>query len=131
MKLDFSVLLENFARTLLPYQKSRQCIFENLSSITAYKENDEAPIQSIYRSSYICNNNEVEFIQVLVESINPVKFTDITVDGYELEGLEIGSDFDLKEETFRKYHNVLSEVFFFFIFFYMKMKIFNLYDYFM
>ncbi|CAG9539643.1 unnamed protein product [Cercopithifilaria johnstoni] len=106
---DQSVLLESFARTLLPYQKSRDCIFGNLSSITAYKEDDEAHIQNIYRSSYICNNNEIEFIQVLVESTNPVKFVNTTVDGYELEDLEIGSDFDLKEEVFRKYHNVLSE----------------------
>lgn len=116
------MLLGNFARTLLPYQKSRDCTFGNLSSIIAYKENDEADIQNIYRSSYICNNNEVEFIQVLVESINPVKFMNTTVDGYVLESLEIGSDFDLKEEIFRKYHNVLSEVFFF-ISFYKKIKI--------
>ncbi|VBB33742.1 unnamed protein product [Acanthocheilonema viteae] len=106
---DHSVLLESFARTLLPYQKNRDCIFGNLSSIIAYKENDEAHIQNIYRSSYICNNNKIEFIQVLVESFNPVKFMNATVDGYELKGLEIGSDFDLKEEIFRKYHNVLSE----------------------
>uniref|UniRef100_A0A1I7VC87 protein xylosyltransferase n=1 Tax=Loa loa TaxID=7209 RepID=A0A1I7VC87_LOALO len=106
---DQSMLLESFARTLLPYQKSRNCIFGNLSSIIAYKENDVAHIQNIYRSSYICDDNEVEFIQVLVESINPVKFMDIITDGYELKSLEIGSDFDFKEEIFRKYHNVLSE----------------------
>uniref|UniRef100_A0A0R3RVV9 protein xylosyltransferase n=1 Tax=Elaeophora elaphi TaxID=1147741 RepID=A0A0R3RVV9_9BILA len=108
--LDQSVLLESFARALLPYQKSQDCIFGNLSSIIAYKENDEAHIQNIYRSSYICDNNEMEFIQVLVESINPVKFIETIVDGYKLEDLEIGSDFDLKEEIFRKYHNVLSEM---------------------
>lgn len=106
------MLLESFAHTLLPYQKSRGCVFANLSSITAYKESDEARIQNIYRSSYLCDNNEMEFIQVLVESINPVKFMNTTVDGYELEDLEIGSDFDLKEEVFRRYHNILSEVFF-------------------
>ncbi|VDK82410.1 unnamed protein product [Litomosoides sigmodontis] len=107
--LDQSVLLESFARALLPYQKSRGCTFANLSSIIAYKESDEARVQNIYRSSYLCDKNKMEFIQVLVESINPVKFTNTTVDGYELEGLEIGSDFDLKEEVFRRYHNILSE----------------------
>ncbi|VDK80693.1 unnamed protein product [Onchocerca ochengi] len=107
--LDQSVLLESFARALLPYQRNRDCIFGNLSSITAYKESDEAHIKNIYRSSYVCKNNGMEFIQILVESINPVKFMDTTVDGYELEKLEIGSDFDFKEEIFRKYHNVLSK----------------------
>ncbi|KAM3717643.1 Xylosyltransferase sqv-6 [Dirofilaria immitis] len=107
--LDQLALLESFAHSLLPYEASQDCIFENLSSITAYKENDEAHIQNIYRSSYICKNSKMEFIQILVESINPINFIDATVNGYELENVEIGSDFDFKEEIFRKYHNVLSE----------------------
>ncbi|KAK6107657.1 Core-2/I-Branching enzyme family protein [Brugia pahangi] len=110
-QFDQSVLLENFARALLSYEMNGNCIFGNLSSIIAYKENDEANIQSIYRSSYRCNNNNNsnEFIQVLVESINLVKFMHTIVDGYELINLEIGTDFDFKEEIFRKYHNILSE----------------------
>uniref|UniRef100_A0A915PQL3 protein xylosyltransferase n=1 Tax=Setaria digitata TaxID=48799 RepID=A0A915PQL3_9BILA len=107
--VDQSVLLESFAHTLLPYQKSRNCKFGNLLSVIAYKEDDEAHIQNVYRSSYLCENNKMEFIQVLVESINQVELMGINVDGYELQDLQIGAELDLKEEIFRKYHGVLSE----------------------
>lgn len=102
----FSVLLESFARSL--YQTNRSY---DLLSIFAYKESDEAAVQVIYKLAYIYKDAP-ELIQILVELNSPVNFVNRNVDGYELQMLEIGSDFDLKEEVFRKYHGVFSEVFF-------------------
>ncbi|VDM97897.1 unnamed protein product [Thelazia callipaeda] len=104
-----ATLLEGFARSLLPYGLNQSCTFKNLSSVTAYKESDEAPVQSIYNISCNGNGNKTQFIQILLESINPIKLGENIVNGYELVNLEIGSDLDLKEEIFRNYHNVLSE----------------------
>ncbi|VDK49842.1 unnamed protein product [Gongylonema pulchrum] len=70
---------------------------------------DKSAIQIIYNLTYVYNSS-AEIIQILVQLADTLEFGNRIVDGFELQSLRVGSNFDLREEVFRKYHGVFSEV---------------------
>lgn len=85
-------------------------MFLTLISIYAYKEDDDADIETIMDVSLLCESRAI-VVQFLIKKIAFSSFYDVMVDGFTLLSISVGSDVDLREEIFRNYAGVLSEVY--------------------